>query len=109
VPSHYADDGMQQERTTLAWRRTGLALVVAAVVIGRLSMAELGATAIVLAAFAAGGAAWMAIASLRRGRLSKASAVDSAFSVLRDGRAPAALAAVTCLLAAVEVTTVILG
>jgi uncharacterized membrane protein YidH (DUF202 family) len=110
VSTTTGDDGLQQERTTLAWRRTGLALVVAAVVIGRLSMAELGGTAIVLTAFAAAGAAWMAIATLRRSKLSEASSVDSAFdSVLRDGRPPAALAAVTCVLAVVELATVLLS
>lgn len=110
MSSTSGDDGLQQERTTLAWRRTGLALVVAAVVIGRLSMAQLGAAAVLLASFAVAGAAWIAIATLRRGRLSSASRVDSAFdSVLKDGQAPAALAAVTCLLALVELTAVILG
>lgn len=105
-----ADDGLQQERTTLAWRRTGLSVAIAALVIGRLTATALGPTAVVLTALGATGAAWMTIATLRRGRFAAGSSVETAFdSVLADGRAPALLASVTCLLAAVEVAAILLG
>jgi putative membrane protein len=45
------DEGLQPERTSLAWRRTGLALVVAALVAVRVLPEVLGGWAIVPAGF----------------------------------------------------------
>ncbi|MGH3952186.1 MAG: DUF202 domain-containing protein [Pseudonocardiaceae bacterium] len=104
-----ADNGLQQERTTLAWRRTGLALFVAAVVIGRLTVQSAGHVTLLLFAFGAVIALWAVASTLRRGRWSGSPEPDSAFdSLLRDGRLPAALAVVAGLLCLVELT-VILG
>lgn len=42
------DAGLQAERTVLAWRRTGLAMALAAVVAGRLAVPVFGVVALVL-------------------------------------------------------------
>lgn len=105
-----AGGGLQQERTTLAWRRTGLALAVAALVVGRLTATDLGPMAVVLTAAAAVASAWVAIVTLRRRRLAGVSSTDSTFgSVPHDGKAPAAVAAVIGVLCLLEVAAVLLS
>jgi hypothetical protein len=97
-----ADPGRAQERTTLAWRRTGLALLVGAVTIARLSVEHLGLFVLAPAALAAGAALWVVVrgVSTRRAGAGRAVAdAPSPFAVLRDGRMPAVVALTLGLLA----------
>lgn len=109
VPSVPArDPGLQQERTALAWRRTGLALVVGALTVGRLTMDTLGAAVLVPAAAAAVLAAWVVSVTLRSRRHAVTHPDEPQFdSLLRDGRVPAVVAVVTGALALGELTSAV--
>lgn len=101
--------GLQQERTVLAWRRTGLALLVAAVVIARLSFEPAGLPGLLLAGFAGALAAWAVLATLRGRRWSTTSESGPApGSVLRDGKLPGLLALVAGLLCLTELGIVLI-
>ena len=63
---HLFDPGLQPERTALAWRRTGLALTVAALVAMRILPEVLGAWAVVPAGLGLAAALWVLIAAHRR-------------------------------------------
>jgi uncharacterized membrane protein YidH (DUF202 family) len=105
-----ADDGLQQERTTLAWRRTGLAVVVAAALVARLSMQSTKPVVPVVTIAGAVLALWCVASTLRRGRLAAPSTSESAFdSMLHDGKLPAVLAATGALLCLVELLVVVIG
>jgi uncharacterized membrane protein YidH (DUF202 family) len=95
-------DAAAQERTTLAWRRTGLALLVGALTIGRLALEDLGPVVAVPTAAVAVAAAWVLLSSARERRLTHRGGADPAFSVLVDGRLPAVVATLVAGLAAVE-------
>lgn len=88
------DPGMQQERTTLAWRRTGLALLVGTLTIGRLTLESLGVAVVLPTVLVAVLAAYVVADTLRQRRLALTHPDDPRFSVLRDGRLVAAVAAV---------------
>lgn len=97
------DPGLQQERTALAWRRTGLALVGGALLVGRLTMETLGASVLVPAAVAAALAAWVVSVTLRGRRYAQAHPDEPSFDrVLADGRVPAVVALVAGSLAVGE-------
>lgn len=84
----------------MAWRRTGLALIVGALTIGRLTMSTLGIAVFVPAAVAVALAAWVVATSLRRGRYASTHPGEPAFTdLLHDGKVPAVVALVTCSLA----------
>lgn len=95
-----------QERTALAWRRTGLALVVGALTVGRLSLDHLGSVVVVPTVVAASLAGWVLVAAVRERRPVRGPADASAdgpqFSVLADGRLPAVVATLVGGLAAGE-------
>jgi uncharacterized membrane protein YidH (DUF202 family) len=104
-----ADPGRAQERTTLAWRRTGLALLVGAVTIARLTIDHLGPVVLAPAALAAAAALWVVVRGVASHREAPASGADRAthdtsspFAVLRDGRMPAVVALTLALLAVGE-------
>ena len=99
-----AERGLQAERTRLAWRRTGTALALAAVVLGRLALPTLGYAALVAAAVVLACIGWMLLAASRRTRLSTPPGADPrlADSILRDGTAPTLVTAVVVALAALE-------
>ena len=91
------DPGRAQERTVLAWRRTGLALLVGALTIGRLAVEHLGPVVVVPAALTAAAALWVVGLGARARRPAAAPGAaperPPAFAVLRDGRLPAVVAA----------------
>ncbi|MBM6400176.1 DUF202 domain-containing protein [Phycicoccus sonneratiae] len=88
------DPGAQQERTTLAWRRTGLALVVAAFTVGRLALPTLGPSVALPTVLVAALATYVVADTLRQRRIGVAHPDDPRFWVLRDGRVVAAVAVV---------------
>ncbi len=97
------DPGMQQERTTLAWRRTGLALLVGSLTIGRLTLASLGPAVVVPTVLTASLALYVLADTLRQRRLAHAHPDEPNFSVLRDGRLVVAVSTVIGVLALGEV------
>jgi MoxR-like ATPase len=64
------DPGMQQERTTLAWRRTGLSLLVGSLTIGRLTFDTVGLVVVLATAITAALAVWVIVTALRSRRMS---------------------------------------
>jgi uncharacterized membrane protein YidH (DUF202 family) len=58
--------GMQRERTTLAWQRTGLSVAVAAAVLARLTYGDLGRWALLALAACLGLCGWMLLGTRRR-------------------------------------------
>lgn len=66
--TYLLDDGLQPERTQLAWRRTSLAVVTGAVVGARLLPEVLGPVGLGLALVALFGAGGLALLSERRAR-----------------------------------------
>ncbi len=93
------DPGMQQERTTLAWRRTGLALLVGSLTIGRLTLASLGPAVVIPTVLTAALALYVLAGTLRQRRLGLEHPDEPDFSVLRDGRLVVAVATVIGVLA----------
>ncbi len=93
------DPGMQQERTTLAWRRTGLSLLVASLTIGRLTLETLGPIVVIPTVMTSAVALWVVLEALRVRRLARDHPGEPIFSVLADGRLPAAVGAIVGMLA----------
>lgn len=91
------DPGMQQERTTLAWRRTGLALLVGALGVGRLTLDTVGPAVVLPTVLLAALAAYVVAETLRHSRVGETHADEPGYSVMRDGRL---VAAVACVVAA---------
>lgn len=60
------DPGLAVERTTLAWQRTGLSLLVGALIMGRIAFVELGPAALPGAFAAALLAGWVVFETRRR-------------------------------------------
>lgn len=103
------DPGLQQERTALAWRRTGLALVVGALTVGRLTMDTLGSGVVLPAAVALLLATWVVGVTLRSRRYAVAHPEEPHFDrLLRDGRVPAVVALVAGALALGELVSALL-
>lgn len=96
------DRGAQQERTTLAWRRTGLSLVIGALTIGRLTLDSLGTLVVVPTVLAASLALWVVVVALRTRHSTTPAGDEPSFSILTDGRLPAVVAGVVGALAAGE-------
>lgn len=99
------DPGMQQERTTLAWRRTGLSLLVGSLTIGRLTLDTLGILVVIPTAMTAVIALWIIAVALRERRLSREHPGEPIFSVLSGGHLPAAAMLTVALLGAAIVTS----
>lgn len=88
-------EGLQQERTTIAWRRTSLSLAVAALVVSRLAIEDSAPVLVVAGGAVMIIAVWTGLTKLRRGRWATASQSEPEFELmLRDGRLPLAVAAV---------------
>lgn len=99
------DVGLQPERTRLAWRRTLLALVVAAVLGERLLAPVLGRAALLLAGAGLLAVLALSVAVVRRTRAADASLRDH--GDLSDAHGAAALAATALLCSAGGVLAVI--
>ncbi len=100
--------GMAPERTALAWTRTGLALLGAGLLIGRLALGSLGLAVVVPVALALALSGWVLVTSLRRGRWSRIVTNEGLpASVLHDGRLPAVVAVIVTLLCACELASVL--
>ncbi len=97
------DPGMQQERTTLAWRRTGLALLVGSLTIGRLTLDSLGSAVVIPTVITASLALYVLADTLRQHRLAHVHPEEPGFSVLRDGRLVVVVSTVIGVLALGEV------
>ncbi len=100
TPQVERDPGMQQERTTLAWRRTGLSLLIGSLTIGRLTLDTLGWSVVVPTVVAASIALWILATALRERRLARDHPGEPIFSVLSGGHLPAATMLTVGLLAA---------
>ena len=96
------DPAAPQERTTLAWRRTGLALLIGALTIGRLTLDALGPAVVVPTALAAALAGWVIIAALRTRRLAPAPPGAPGSPLLAPARLPPVAAALVGALAVGE-------
>lgn len=97
--SHPFDVGLQPERTALAWRRTALALIVAAVVGIRVLPALLGPWALIPAGAGIVIAVGVLVASHRRYRVQheRLTRAATARIPLLDGTLPGLMALVTIL------------
>jgi uncharacterized membrane protein YidH (DUF202 family) len=93
--------GAYSERTGLAWTRTGLAMLFAVVLATRLTADTLGRAALVFAVITAPIAVAILILAGRRYRAANRSLARA--RPLPDGRLPALAAAVTFMLALLEV------
>lgn len=95
------DAGLQAERTSLAWRRTGLALLACSLAAGRVLWPALGFAAIALAIL--GAATGVAVVGLHSRRYQRVHATLTAAGTTRvalpDGRSLALVAVVVVLLA----------
>ncbi|MBM6404859.1 DUF202 domain-containing protein [Phycicoccus sp. CSK15P-2] len=101
------DRGMQQERTTLAWRRTGLALVIGSLTIGRLTLETLGPLVVAPTLLVTALAGWVVVEALRSRGMSRSHPDDPQFAVLADGRLPGVVAVVLGALALGEVAAAV--
>jgi Domain of unknown function (DUF202) len=104
-----SDPSAPQERTALAWRRTGLALLVGSLTIGRLSLTTLGPAVVVPTLVGVLLASWVLVVSLRSRRLARPHPDQPAFSVLADGRLPGVVAALVGGLALGEVAAAVVS
>ena len=103
------DPAAPQERTSLAWRRTGLALVVGCLTIGRLTLDTLGPAVVLPTVLGAALAAWVVLGALRARRLARAHPEEPTFSVLADGRLPAVVGALVGALALGELLAAVVA
>lgn len=93
----YRADSAAYERTALAWQRTALALLVAAALIARLTVGELGPAAIVGGALAATGASALLVA----GRFGRQRGLG--------GLPHLVTAALVCVVAGLELVAIVRG
>ena len=93
------------ERTSLAWTRTGLALMVAAVVVARLTVGRLGAISVAVALLGLILAASIVVISRRRFRATHLALASGQHRP--DARLPAVLAAFTVVVALVELGAIL--
>lgn len=98
---HVYERGAQNERTSLAWTRTGLALLVAAILAARLGAERLGAAALLAGGIA--GATAITVLVITRARYRAAHLALHDDRELPDGVLPGAVAAIVVVLACVEI------
>ena len=93
------DPGMQQERTTLAWRRTGISLLIGSLTVGRFTLDSLGSVVVVPTLMTATLALWIVAVSLRERRLARDHPGEPIFSLLSGGHLPFATMLTVALIA----------
>jgi putative membrane protein len=98
---HPYDVGAQNERTSLAWTRTGLALLVGVVLAVRLTADRLGIAVALFASVMLPVAVGVLVMAARRYRA--AHSALHAGRALPSGRLPGLVAAMTCLLGVLEI------
>jgi putative membrane protein len=108
-PPPASDATAPQERTALAWRRTGLALLVGALTIGRLTLDPLGPVVVLPTVIAASLACWVLVEALRARRMARPHPDQPGFSVLADGRLPVVVAGLVGGLALGELAAAVVG
>lgn len=97
------DPGLQQERTRLAWQRTGLSVVAGALIVTRGAMGPSGDVLLVVGLLVLGGA-WLILSVLRTGRFATGSSSEHHFDdLLHDGRLVAAFSGTLALLCVAQV------
>ncbi len=97
------DPGLANERTALAWQRTGLSLLVGALILGRIAFVDLGPAALPGALVGAALAGWVVFES--RWRYAQSEGTRSRMRP-RGGRAGAFLALAVTALAITEIAAV---
>jgi putative membrane protein len=107
VSDQLYDYGAQVERTSLAWTRTGLAMLVGTLIMARMTADRLGASAIGTTAVAF--AAALAALIFARRRYRKAHRALHRGDRLPDGKLPAVVALSGFLIGAVEVIYAVTG
>lgn len=95
--------GVYNERTSLAWQRTALALVAGSAIVARLTLDRLGPVAVASLVLVLPLALWVMLES--RGRYTRHAGVARPRS--RGGRAPTALVLATVILALTELAAVV--
>lgn len=101
------DPGAAAQRTALAWRRTGLALLAVTLTVARLGVEVLPVAVVLGPTLVAAGLAGWVVAAAARARHPRTGRDGVSLRVLADGRLPAAIAAVVVLAAAGELTAVL--
>jgi uncharacterized membrane protein YidH (DUF202 family) len=101
------DPGLQPERTALAWRRTGLAVAVGAVVGARVLAPALGAAAIVVAALGLALATLLFLGSARRVRRAQSALLQDGHLASGPGGRMIAAVCIACTALGVAALTAI--
>lgn len=83
--------GLQQERTTLAWRRTSLSFCVVGLFVARMGLDDAALAVVGAGILAVATAFWVVTRSTPGGGWTSVSAREGGFTVLRDGRLPLAV------------------
>jgi uncharacterized membrane protein YidH (DUF202 family) len=110
TPGQVFDAGLQAERTALAWRRTSLALAVAAVGAGRLAAPGLGPVAVALAGLGLLQALAVSVTAQRGYRAVHRSLVTRGdLSAVRRGGLPIAATVVSGITVGVLALAIVLG
>lgn len=101
---------MAPERTALAWSRTGLALLGAGLLVGRLALGSLGLAVVLPVVLALALSGWVLVTSLRRGKWSRTVTNEGLpASVMHDGRLPAVVTVIVTVLCTCELASVLAG
>jgi putative membrane protein len=110
VSDRIFDEGLQVERTALAWRRTSLAMAVAAVGAGRLAAPVIGAVAVGLAGLGLLQALAVSVTARRRYVVAHRSLTFRGdLAGLRQGGLPIAALAGSCLTVGLLALVFVLG
>ncbi|GAA6524804.1 DUF202 domain-containing protein [Intrasporangium sp. DVR] len=96
------DRGLATERTALAWLRTGLAIVVSALFVGRLAVTGVGPGVLLPTVLAAGAGLWVVLAALRERHIRHHQGPH-----LHDGALPALVTTALVLVSVVEIVSAI--